>query len=193
MQKIGLFFGTFDPIHNGHLTLANHFANETNLDAVWLVITPQNPFKQNSKMLPNTERLELVSRAIKGHPKLEISTVEFELPKPNFTYETLSHLAKNNPKRKFVLLMGEDNIISFPQWKEYQSIIEKHEIYVYPRKNDGQIPDEFLNHPKITWTNAPLIDITSSQIRQWIKEGENVKSFLPSASWIYLDEKGFYR
>ena len=193
MQKIGLFFGTFDPIHNGHLTLANHFANETDLDAVWLVITPQNPFKQNSKILSNKNRLELVSLAIKSNPKLQVSSIEFDLPTPNYTIQTLKKIKAYYPKDNFVLILGEDNLSSFDKWKDYSNILSDYELYVYPRRNNEAIPKNLQEHPKIKRSNAPQIEISSSEIRKRIQKGEDVSKFIPKLSWSYLKKKKFYR
>ena len=192
MKKVGLFFGTFDPIHNGHLTLANHFASESDLDSVWFVITPQNPFKLNFKMLPNENRLELVRLAIKGSTKLDVSTVEFDLPTPNYTYDTLTHLENKYPEIQFALLMGEDNMVTFQKWKQYQSILDRFELYVYPRKTQYSIPVEFKKHPKIKWTEAPLVEITSTDIRNRIQQGKEIKSNLPIEVWNCILKKGFY-
>ena len=193
MQKIGLFFGTFDPIHKGHLQLATYFVEQTDLDVVWFVITPQNPFKQDRKILPNTERLELVSLALQNHSKLEISTVEFDLPQPNYTYHTLTVLKKQHPQQHFVLLLGADTMTAFDRWKDYEKIISAFELYIYPRKIAEPIPKLFLNHPKIHWTDAPIIEISSSEIRQGIENGEDMSAWVPPASWNYLTEKNLYQ
>ncbi len=156
MQKIGLFFGSFNPIHNGHLILANHFVEHTNLDQVWLVITPKSPFKQKQNMLPNYQRLELVYRATHDYPKLNPSDIEFGLPTPNYTSDTLVHLEEKHPGKQFVLLMGEDNLAYFHKWKNYEVILERHALYVYPRKEKKLFPHNFktirklheLKHPK---------------------------------------------
>ena len=140
MQKIGLFFGTFDPIHKGHLHLAEYYVNSTDLDSVMFVITPQNPFKQNSKILSNKNRLELVSLAIKPNPKLQVSSIEFDLPTPNYTIQTLKKIKAYYPKDNFVLILGEDNLSSFDKWKDYSNILSDYELYVYPRRNNKAIP-----------------------------------------------------
>lgn len=192
MQKIGLFFGTFNPIHIGHLQLACYFADNTDLDCIWFVITAQSPFKQGNKILPNQERLALVSRAISAYPKLEVSTIEFELPQPNYTLHTLSELKKQFPQNTFSLLLGADNISAFDQWKAYDQILANYKLYIYPRKTKTKLPDEFLNHPKVIWSDAPKIEISSSQIRKRIKEGKDVSSLIPEASYDYLMENNFY-
>lgn len=192
MRKIGLFFGTFDPIHNGHLQLAKYFVEQTDLEGVWFVITPQNPFKQNIEILPNLNRLELVSLAIQNHPKLEISTVEFDLPQPNYTYHTLNELKKQHPQYHFVLLLGADNMTAFDQWKGYDKILNDFDLYVYPRKLKKPIPEQFQNHPKIHWTDAPFVEISATDIREGIRRGEDMSAWVPQPSWNYLTEKKLY-
>ena len=193
MQKIGLFFGTFDPIHKGHLHLAEYYANDTDLDSVIFVITPQNPFKQNSKILSNKNRLELVSLAIKSNPKLQVSSIEFGLPTPNYTIQTLKKIKTQHPKDNFVLILGEDNLSSFDKWKDYRNILSDYELYVYPRRNNKAIPKNLQGHPKIKRNTAPQIEISSSEIRKRIQKGEDVSKLIPKLSWSYLKKKSFYR
>ncbi len=193
MQKIGLYFGTFDPIHNGHLILANHFAEHTDLDQVWLVVSPQNPFKQKQRMLANHHRLELVYRATYEYPKLYPSNIEFGLPTPSYTIDTLVHLQEKHPNKSFVLLMGEDNLASFHKWKNHTVILEEYQIYVYPRKGHKPIPKDLSSHPKVKRIKAPEIEVSSSAIREWIKESKNIRPLLPPESWQYLDEMNFYK
>ena len=193
MSKICLFFGTFDPIHKGHLHLARYFAKQTDLDEVWLVITPQNPFKQKKEILPDKDRLEMVKRAIHADPQLRLSKIEFDLPQPNFTYLTLKKLKKIHPKYDFVILLGADNMVSFKFWKNYKNILEAFQLYVYPRKKQGTVPVEFENHPNILWIQAPIIDISSSEIRAGIRVGKNLSEWIPPESWSYLDKNGFYK
>ena len=186
MQKIGLFFGTFNPIHNGHLKIAEFFTNKKDIDSVWFVITPKNPFKNNFEMLSNECRFELVSRAISNIPKLEISTVEFDLPKPNYTYRTLEKLKLDYPKKKFILLLGEDNMTLFNHWKDYNKILDNYELYIYPRKTNRIIDKNLQKHPKINWVNSPKIEISSSMIRDNIKLGIDMSQSIPKKSWFYI-------
>jgi len=193
MKKIGLYFGTFNPIHIGHLILANHFAETTDLDEVWLVVTPQNPMKRKDSILDNHHRLELVYKATYDYPKLRPSDIEFGLPMPNYTINSLTHLEEKHPDKQFVLLMGEDNLVSFPKWKNYELILERYELYVYPRKTDRTIPKQFQNNPKINLIDAPQIELSSSAIRKSIKANQNIRPLLPPESWLYLDEMNFYK
>ena len=193
MEKIGLFFGSFNPIHIGHLILANHFAENSDLDKVWMVVTPQNPFKQKKRLLANYHRLELVYKATLDYPFLQPSDIEFKLPTPNYTSTTLIHLEEKYPTKEFVLIMGEDNLQSFPKCKNHEVILERHEIYVYPRIKEGKIIDSLLSHPKIQLIKAPRIELSSSMIRQMIKEGKNVRPLMPFESWKYLTEMNFYK
>ena len=193
MQKIGLFFGSFNPIHNGHLILANHFAEYTDMDEVWMVVTPQNPFKQREKLLSNHHRLELVYRATQEYPKLRPSNIEFSLPVPSYTCNTLVHLEEKFPDKEFALFLGEDNLCTFHKWKNYELILERYCLYVYPRTFKKAIPEQFKNHPKINFFEAPRIELTSSGIRKAIKEGKNFRPLMPPESWQYLDEMNFYK
>ena len=193
MKKIGLYFGTFNPIHIGHLILANHFAETTDLDEVWLVVTPQNPMKRKDSILDNHHRLELVYKATYDYPKLRPSDIEFGLPIPNYTINSLTHLEEKHPDKQFVLLMGEDNLVSFPKWKNYELILDRYELYVYPRKTDRTIPKQFQNNPKINLIDAPQIELSSSAIRKAIKANQNIRPLLPPESWLYLDEMNFYK
>ena len=193
MQKVGLFFGSFNPIHIGHLILANHFAEYSGLDEVWLVVTPQNPFKKKQSLLGNNHRLELVFRATEEYPKLKPSAIEFDLPTPNYTSVTLAHLEEKYPSKTFCLLLGEDNIRSFHKWKNYNHIIENYTLYVYPREEEKNSQKEFEDHPNIKRITAPKIELSSSQIRKAIKEGKNIRPLMPPESWKYLDEMNFYK
>ncbi|HSP11456.1 MAG TPA: nicotinate (nicotinamide) nucleotide adenylyltransferase [Salegentibacter sp.] len=192
-RKVGLFFGTFNPIHIGHLIIANHMVEFSDLDEVWLVVTPHNPFKKKSSLLENHHRLEMVYKACEGYENLKPSDIEFGLPQPNYTVTTLAHLREKYPTNEFCPIMGEDNLKSFHKWKNYEVILENHQIYVYPRMATGKIQEQFKNHPKITLVSAPIMEISSTFIRQAIKEEKNIKPMLPSAVWDYINLMNFYR
>lgn len=192
-MKIGLYFGTFNPIHIGHLIIANHLAEYSNLDKIWLVITPHNPFKKKNSLLDNLHRYQLVQRAIENYPKLEASTIEFDLPQPNYTVNTLVHLQEKYPDHEFCLIMGEDNLKSLHKWKNYETIIDNHEIYVYPRISNSEVPDQFKDHSKIHVIDAPVVEISSTFIRKAVKANKNCQPLLPREVWQYIDEMNFYR
>lgn len=192
-MKVGLYFGTFNPIHVGHLTIANHLVEFSDLDRVWFVVTPQSPFKKKNSMLDNYQRLEMVYRATEDYLKLEPSKIEFNLPQPNYTINTLTYLYEKHPEIEFALIMGEDNLKSFHRWKNYELILQNHHIYVYPRISNGEIPSEFQDNPKIHKVEAPIMELSSTFIRNSIKQGKNVRPMLPENVWQYLDEMNFYK
>lgn len=191
-MEIGLYFGTFNPVHIGHLIIANHIAEYSDLDKVWFVITPHNPFKKKSSLLNDHHRHQLVLEALEDYPKLEASTIEFDLPQPNFTVNTLIHLQEKYPNDQFCLIMGEDNLKSLHKWKNYEIILENHEILVYPRISEGTVDHQFKDHVKIQLINAPIVEISSTFIRKAIAEGKNCRPLLPKNVWEYIDEMHFY-
>ncbi len=193
MKKIGLYFGTFNPIHIGHLAIANHMAEYSDLDEIWMIVTPHNPHKKKSSLLDNHHRYEMVYRATASYPKLKPSDVEFKLPQPNYTVHTLAHLQELFPEHLFNLIMGEDNLKSFHKWKNYEVILEHHHIYVYPRIAEGSVETQFNEHPKIHKVNAPIMEISSTFIRNAISENKNIRPILPKKVWEYIDEMNFYR
>ena len=154
MNRIGLFFGSFNPIHNDHLKLASFFYKNADLDLIWFLITPQNPWKKTTDLLDESERFKIVSQALVSHPKFEVNTIEFKLPKPSYTYTTLTKLKKQYPEKVFKLILGADNLISFDKWKNYDKILDEFELLIYPRKTNESIPKKFLEHSKIFWPKA---------------------------------------
>ncbi len=194
MKKIGLYFGTFNPIHIGHLTIANHMVEFSDLDEIWMVVTPHNPFKKKSSLLDNQHRYNMVYEATKDYPKIKPSDIEFKLPQPNYTINTLAHLEeKYDDNYRFSLIMGEDNLKGFHKWKNYDVILENYSIYVYPRISEGVIDHQFKNHNKIEQVAAPIMEISSTFIRKNILAGKNIMPLLPAAVWKYIDEMNFYR
>lgn len=194
MKKVGLFFGTFNPIHIGHLVIANHMVEFSDLDEVLFVITPQSPFKTKQTLLEDHHRYQMVYEAVQDYPKLKPSTIEFDLPQPNYTVDTLVHLEEKYGKdHHFSLIMGEDNLKSFHKWKNYEAILELHHIYVYPRVSHGEVEHQFMDHPKIIKVDAPIMEISSTFIRKAHHEGKNIRPLLPYAVWKYMDEMNFYR
>ncbi len=192
-KNIGLYFGSFNPIHVGHLILANHMVEHTNLDEIWLVVTPHNPLKKRKTLLDDHQRLELVFLATKNYPKLSPSAIEFQLSQPNYTVHTLAHLVEKYPDYEFGLIMGEDNLKSFHKWKNYETILENHQLYVYPRISNEVMKHQFENHEKITRVPGPIVAISATQVRKGIKEGKNIQPLLPAAVWEYIDEMNFYK
>jgi len=192
-MKIGLYFGTFNPIHIGHLIIANHIAEHSDLDQIWMVVTPHNPFKKKDTLLDDYHRLQMVHLATEDFPKIKPSDIEFKLTQPNYTVNTLAHLQEKFPKNEFSLIMGEDNLKSFHKWKNYEVILQNHDVYVYPRISKEVENLELKNHPKVHFVDAPIVEISSTFIRESIKNNKTVKPLLSSKVWEYIDHNNFYR
>ncbi len=192
-MKIGLFFGSFNPIHIGHLIIANHMAEYSNLDQVWFVITPLSPFKKKSSLLSNHHRLAIVKIAVDDFSKLNTSDIEFNLPEPNYTIDTLINIEEKFPNYEFCLIMGEDNLKGFHKWKNYDTILENYHLYVYPRISTGESNHKFKNHSKIHKVEAPIVQISSTFIRSAIKQKNEVRPLLPPNVWKYIEEMNFYK
>jgi len=202
-MKIGLYFGTFNPIHVGHMIIANHMAENANLDQVWLVVTPHNPFKKKSTLLDDSHRLHMVHLATEDFPKLKPCDIEFHLSQPNYTVNTLIYLDEKFPHHDFSLIMGEDNLKSLYKWKNYEVLLKNHAIYVYPRLDTKEQTGESVaaeaenlnlkNHPKVHLIDAPIVEISSTFIRKNIKEGKNIQPLLPAKVWEYIDHNNFYK
>lgn len=190
IKKTGLLFGSFNPIHNGHLILANYMAEFTNLDEIWFIVSPQNPLKSKSSLLADYHRLALVRLAVEDSVKLKVSNIEFNMPKPSYTIDTLTWLKEYNPNREFVLLCGTDIFSSFHKWKNYNEILNQYSLYVYPRPN-YQL-GEYSDIPNISLYNAPLMEISSSFIRKGIKEKKNMSFWMPHQVYNYILEMHFY-
>lgn len=192
-KKVGLYFGTFNPIHIGHIIIANYIVEFSDLDEVWMVVTPHNPFKKKSSLLDNHHRLEMVYLACQDYEKLKPCDVEFKLPQPNYTSHTLIKLEEDHPTLEFCLIMGEDNLKSFHKWKNYEVLLERYAIYVYPRISMGSIENQFMKHSNIHRIEAPVIEISSTLIRKAVKEGKNISAMLPPRVWEYMDRMNFYK
>ncbi|MDO6759954.1 nicotinate (nicotinamide) nucleotide adenylyltransferase [Tamlana sp. 2_MG-2023] len=192
-MKIGLYFGSFNPIHIGHMVIANHIAEHSNLDEVWFVVTPHNPFKEKKTLLDNHHRLEMVYLATKDYQKLQPCNIEFNLPQPNYTVDTLVYLQEKYPNKEFSLIMGEDNLKSFHKWKNYDVILENHFVYVYPRISENKIETRFDGHKKIIHIDAPIMQLSSSFIRKSIAANKNIQPMIPEHVWKYMDDMNFYR
>lgn len=191
-MKIGLYFGTFNPIHIGHLIIANHIVENSDLDEVWLVVTPHNPFKKKATLLDNFQRYEMVYLATEAYPKLKPSDIEFNLPQPSYTTNTLAYIQEKHPNHTFSLLMGEDNLTGLHKWKNAEHIVKNHSIYVYPRVFEGKgVPKVSLD--KVIHVDAPVVGISSTHIRNGIKEQKNIKPLLPLKVWEYVEKMNFYK
>jgi nicotinate-nucleotide adenylyltransferase len=189
-MKVGLFFGSFNPVHVGHMVIANYILEETELDKIWFVVSPQNPLKKKDSLLDEKQRLHLVTLAIGDTNKYKASNIEFKLPQPSYTINTLTHLKEKYPQHDFTLIMGEDNLESFPKWKNYEEILKHYNIIVYPRAKAGNA--DLAKHLKVTKVNAPIMEISSTDIRRMIKEKKDVRYYMPEAAWQYLKEMHFY-
>lgn len=198
MKKTGLFFGSFNPIHIGHLILANYILENTDMDELWFVVSPQNPFKDKKSLLKDHNRLDMVERAVKNYPKMRASNVEFSLPKPSYTIDTLTYLHEKFPNNSFSLIMGEDNLASLNKWKNAETLIKNHQIIVYPRIFQGDASaslsdQDIRNHENISLIKAPVIELSATEIRNMIKDGKNVRPMLPPEVFEYLDGSNFYK
>jgi nicotinate-nucleotide adenylyltransferase len=189
-MKIGLFFGSFNPVHCGHMVIANYMAEFAGLEKVWFVVSPHNPLKKKESLLSNHHRIRLVREAIGDDTRMKASNIEFSLPQPSYTVNTLAYLHEKFPKHSFALIMGSDNLESLDKWKNYEQILGHYEIYVYPRP--GHDGGKFINHPKVKMTDTPLMDVSSTFIRNAISEGRDVRHFLPESVWKFIREMHFY-
>lgn len=190
-MKVGLFFGSFNPIHNGHLIIANYICETTDLDKVWLVVSPHNPLKTKDSLLRDYDRLHLVNLAIKDNPHLKASDVEFKLPKPSYTIDTLVYIKEKYPQHEFCLIMGSDNIETIYKWKNYEMLLNNYTIYIYPRKASDKNP--YPENKNIHFLDFPFLDISATFIRNNLKKGVSMQYFLPEAVWKYIAENNLYR
>ncbi len=190
-KKIGLFFGSYNPIHNGHMAVAEYIAEYSDINELWFVVSPQNPLKRRKNLLEDHHRLEMVHRAIGNDPRFRVSDIEFYMPKPSYTIDTLSYLSERHSGYEFKMILGADNLVSFNKWKNYELLVEKYVRIIYPRH--GVSEEEMKKHKNIEIVNAPKIEISSSFIRKAISEGKRVKYFMPQSVFTYVDEMNFYR
>ena len=192
MQKIGLFFGSFNPIHIGHLIIANTMLENTDLHEVWFVVSPHNPLKKKSTLLHEFDRMYMVERAISDNYRMRGIDIEFHMPRPSYTIDTLTYMVDRWPDKHFVLIIGEDNLPHFHKWKNYEQILANFELYVYPRP--GIIGDiQIKNHPNIRMVDAPLLDVSATFIRNLIRNGKSTKYLLPTEVEDYIKTRGFYK
>jgi nicotinate-nucleotide adenylyltransferase len=196
MAKIGLYFGSFNPMHIGHIAIAGYMTEFAGLDQVWFVVSPHNPLKKKETLLADHQRLYMVQIAIGDNSRLKAADIEFRLPVPSYTIDTLTYLGEKNPKNEFCLVMGEDNLYTLHKWKNVSELIKNYHIYVYPRPDAGKpaspLLDQILSEAKIHYVKAPLMSISSTFIRDGIRNGKDMSYFLPPAVWNYIREMHFY-
>ena len=190
-MNIGLLFGSFNPIHVGHLIIANVMAENSDLQKVWFVVSPQNPFKPSKGLLHEFDRYDMVKAAIADNYKFEVTDIEFQLPRPSYTIDTLTHLTERNPGKSFRVIIGEDNLVNFEKWKNYKEILDGYGLYVYPRPDVTN--SELRRHPNVKMIDAPLLDISATYIRNCIKDNKSIRYLVPEAVEQMIRMKNFYR
>lgn len=191
-MKVGLFFGSFNPIHIGHLVIADVMADQTDLDQVWFVVSPLNPFKSSSSLLHEFDRLKMVELAIADNFRFRASDVEFNMPKPSYTADTLAYLSDQHQEHEFKLIIGEDNLLHFHKWKNYESILDNYGLYVYPRPQVDRTKIK-VDHQAIKYVDSPMLDISATFIRKAIRNEHSVQYLLPETVVDYIRIKKFYQ
>jgi nicotinate-nucleotide adenylyltransferase len=189
--KIGLFFGSFNPVHNGHLMLANYIVEYTDLDSVWFVVSPQNPFKDKESLLQDRHRFDMLEMAVGNDSRFEVCDIEFNMPKPSYTIDTLTRLLEIYPETEFHLICGMDNLVNFKKWKNAQEILDNYNLLVYPRK--GYEGGDLINYKSVRIIDAPEIEISSTFIRNAVAENKDVRYFMPEKSYNYMIDMNFYK
>ena len=189
-MKIGLYFGSFNPVHVGHLIIANHILNQTDIERVWFILSPQNPFKQNHSLLNEYDRLHLLRTATEDDPRIRVSDIEFALPKPSYTSVTLAHLSEKYPDQEFILIMGSDSFQNLPKWKNAEWIMKHYPVYVYMRPGF-----EVKESQQAQWqtVQAPLLEISATHIRHLVQEGKSIRYLVPESVREEIEKAGFYR
>jgi len=177
--KVGLFFGSFNPVHIGHLIIANIMVETSDLNKVWFIVSPQNPHKVSKSLAHEFDRYDMVDAAIADNYHLSVSDIEFNMPKPSYTVDTLAYLTDKNPGKEFSLIIGEDNLRSFPKWKNHEVILENYGLYVYPRPSANK--PELSSHANVHWIDAPILDISATYIRSLVKENKSIKYLVPES------------
>src|ERR1700760_710153 len=189
-MKIGLLFGSFNPVHIGHLIIANYMANYTDLDKVWLVVSPQNPLKKYGDLINTYDRLEKAKPATQKADNLSVSDVELKLPQPSDTIDTLVHLQEKYPQHEFAIIMGSDNLVTLHKWKNFKLILRDYKIYVYPRP--GYENAEYASHPSVTITMTPMMELSATFIRKALSEKKDVRYFVPDKVLHFIESKSLY-
>ena len=190
MKKIGIYSGSFNPIHHGHVMLANYLVEFSDLDELWFVVSQQNPLKKKEDLLDDDERLKMVQLAVDDDSRFKVSDIEMHLPTPSYTINTLAALSEQYPDCQFVFICGMDSLQNFKNWREYQKILDNYELLVFPR--EGYDGGELINYPSVTVLKTPILEISSTFIRQCIKEGRDVRHFMPEKAFNYLKQNQFY-
>lgn len=193
MKKVGLFFGSFNPIHIGHLVIAEYMVEFTPLEQIWFVVSPRNPLKKKETLLNETHRIRMVRLAIEYDTRFKASSIEFDLPRPSYTINTLAHLNEKYPKIDFSIILGLDNVATLPKWKNYEALLKNCKLYVYPRVYSEAEPPSLLKHPSIVPTEAPIVELSSTFIRKAISEGKTIKHMVPPQVGDYIKEMHFYK
>jgi nicotinate-nucleotide adenylyltransferase len=188
--KIGLYFGSFNPVHNGHLIIAQHLLNETDLEKVWLIVSPQNPFKQQKTLLNEYDRLHLVKLAIEGSPALKALDIEFKLPKPSYTIDTMTYLSEKYPQHQFAIIMGSDSYQNINEWKNAETLQSSYTIYVYERPG---FPISKINHGKVIAVKAPLLQISATHIRELIQTNKSIRFLVPDIVKEEIERNNYYK
>jgi nicotinate-nucleotide adenylyltransferase len=196
MTETGLFFGSFNPVHIGHMAIANYIAEYSSLKEIWFIVSPHNPLKNKESLLKDRDRLYMTELAIGDDPRFRVSDIEFTLPRPSYTIDTLAYLAEKNPSRTFTLIMGEDNLTTIHKWKNAEMLVRKYPIFVYPRLYPGtgtnEQAKEIISHASVRMIDAPVMEISGTFIRNAIREGRDVSWFVPAPVWKYIREMHFY-
>lgn len=186
-MKIGLYSGSFNPVHHGHVMLANYLVEFSDLDELWFVVSPQNPFKKKEDLMDDNDRLKMVELALEGDPRMKASDIEFTMPQPSYTINTLRALSEQHPGDQFVFICGMDSLEGLPRWKEAQAILDNYELLVFPRK--GYDGGELIHHPHVSILETPVIEVSSTFIRNSMRAGKDVRHFMPAKAYEYLVNK----
>jgi nicotinate-nucleotide adenylyltransferase len=189
-MKIGLYFGSFNPIHIGHCIIANHVRQHHDLDQVWLIVSPHNPLKESKSLLNEYHRLHLVNLALEGAKGLKSSDVEFHLPRPSYTIDTLTYLVEKYPQHEFVVIMGSDSFANLPKWKNFSVLVERYAFLIFVRPGHPFLNPLEANAQPVT---APLLEISSTDIRNWIREGKSIQYLVPDAVRMEIEQNGYYK
>jgi nicotinate-nucleotide adenylyltransferase len=192
-MRIGLFFGSFNPIHIGHLIIANSIINLTDVKRVWFIVSPQNPLKEKATLLNEYDRLHLVNKAIENNIKFKASSIEFKLPKPSYTIDTLTYLKEQYPQHQFVLIMGTDNLVTLPKWKNVDLILNHYQIIAYKRITDKHVDEKLLTHKNITTLDVPTLNLSATLIRQLIKQKKSIQYLVPEIVMEEIEKNNYYK